>query len=320
MLMEMHVIGTNKPESYVIAFDKWLYIGDEDFILSKQNEIIEKVRELYNEGEWYLNFPQPIHYDSLDKLIVKLHSQVFDLFYGYIDGENTLRLYNKLPLNPRHSILFKKVMDNLNFTGVVYVGDEEIADRFSKELIQKSYGYHGTNTNNTPEILRIGIRPNKNSNWSVKHTDKIFFATSLNYSLGHANRSCKYFENKVAFSTLPVIIKFEIPDKAKVIQDFDIENFTGKTEKYDDVDFAYLKNKQLLNKKPLSASREFGLFGYEGVVYPKHIETLLVPKVEEVSRKFNKGFVRSEFYIRNLVEIPKEKYYEYIESVKEYLL
>lgn len=324
-LNEMILKGEDNPNSFIIAFDDSIYIGDDDYFRDKQEEILSRIKKSYdyNQTGHKLVYPDTIAYNNTVQLIEFLQNYVSDLFYGYLDENRNLYIYNKLPLSP-YSTIMNKIQRDLNLTDIKYIDKEEASRIFHKNLYNSKpiNGFHGTNLTNTKEILKNGLLTNKKSNYAVEHSDLIFLSLDKTFPIQHANKSSKLSLNTKKFKNLPVIIEFEIPDKTKLIQDFDMENLTGVEDIYKiDKYFPGMerKEKQFKSNNPMKSSKDYGLFAYKGNIYPNLIKFLYVPEINEVKRKVEKGFYRQNFQLKDMVKINKEEFNDYLNKIESFI-
>lgn len=67
----------------------------------------------------------------------------------------------------------------------------------------------------------------------------------------------------------------------------------------------------------MAASRDFGIYGYKGVILPKHIVRIKVPKVEEVQRRVDNKFFRQQFLSDDFISISKDELSNYINTINK---
>jgi len=322
VLNEMIIYGEDKPKSFIIGFDEWIYIGDDNFFDKKQDEIIAKIRKRFDDNElgYKLQYPKDLKMSSAINLIMTLQKYVHGIFYGYMDENRILYIYNHLPISP-YSALMNKIKKEIDFNGIKYIDEEEASKVFSKNLYNNKSvnAFHGTNSEIAKKILTSGLRPNKTGSYGIKHDGIVFLALDKTFSIQHANRSSELETNTKKLQYLPVIIEFDIPDKNKLIPDYDMENMTGIEQYYPVKTYGLVKSKETISNNPMRVSKDFGLFGYKGIIYPNHINNIYVPSVDEVKRRFDGGFYRQQFRLSDLIKIKKDEYNKYLDSVKEYL-
>ena len=161
-----------------------------------------------------------------------------------------------------------------------YLDGEEFLNINIEEL-KEAYFYHGTCLEYLNNILTFGIKPIEGvTNFKdIQHGDKIFITTDRSKAIFHADK-CALNVNSV-----PVILKFKVPDLNKLFPDFDLViNFYGKDSKYArDLDYHNIKVGDFVNKsmsflskedEVIDLSKKFGLYAYKGRIPSKFIESI----------------------------------------------
>lgn len=148
----------------------------------------------------------------------------------YISGDNVA-----CP-DPVTSSMLRKVVAELNLDGVHFDQPCEYED-FTP--VDKMLGglpdvlYHGTSSHHMKSIALGGITPNNPTNWSVAHPGLIFGATRPAMVMLHANRTYKKAGDP-GFVVFPVILEFKVPDKNRIVPDFDVASVVvGRTSMTD---------------------------------------------------------------------------------------
>jgi len=261
---EMVVVG-DKNNDVIIAFDKWIYFlnDDDPNIQNIKDEIATNLNfEEYNDSSDVYSLMQEISERYPDVLVGSIHDKVL-----YVQN------YSSFKLDPKSSILVKKVVDTLKLKSVtVSHGDSDIKVTKKKIVGEISdIAYHGTTSKYLDGILRKGLRPDeRESNWlkqGIQHPDKIFFTTLIGEAMGHSIMTA----NKKG--GIPIILEFKIPDKDLMIADYDVEGETGAHEFYD---YHVQSHKRTYKSKPMSLSKEFGIYGYKGNIKPVFIKNIYV--------------------------------------------
>lgn len=284
-LNEMFVIGKPVNNAIIVAFDKWIWILQEDGDL--QNKIDDIISKLPNGSMFEGN-------KQLSTFISTLSFHYKDVLVGQIQGKS-LKIINGFDtkLDPKSSNIVKKVIDQLGLTSVNYT-----KDRYNKSsYIQKDeikniipdIAYHGTTTKYLDNILKFGIRPNesKTNYKGVQHENLIFFSTRIEEAMSHAVNAS---DKKGGY---PVIIEFRISDKDLIIADFDAESDTGNNKYYPQfkkTDYSLVRNKRMIDD-PLKFSKEIGVYGYKGNIKPNNFIYLYInddPDIGNDLKKYKK--------------------------------
>jgi len=287
LMNEMLLKGKRKSgeSQEIMAFNKWIYFLDDeapDWEKTKQ-EIVAN-----------LNLEDKMDEDDLEGIdVTDLKQQVSeyvpDVLIGTVDDYNNLYVdsYVGFKLDPKSSILIKKVVKQLGIEDVEYARDDYGSETTSKYEIKgkiPDVAYHGTTSEYLDEISRIGLRPGaKESNWlagaiKIEHPDKIFFSTRFDEAQGHAQMTAG------KRGGYPMVVEFKIPDKDKMVADYDVEVQTGQHMDGDsDVTLYYTHmnkpthgSEKTHKEKPFSVSKEFGIYGYKGAIPPKFIQSYWV--------------------------------------------
>lgn len=272
LISEMLVKGKRKSNERedIMAFNKWIYFLDED---DPQYENIKK------EIVKFLDIENKVDPEDMDIYDFKqtVGEYVTDLLMGSIENnELYVDSYGTFKLDPKSSILIKKVVKQLGIENVTYPEDMESTETTVSKWEVKGkipdIAYHGTSTEYFEDIARLGLRPgSRESNWlsqGIEHPDKVFFTTRIGEAQSHsvmtANKKGGY----------PMIIEFKIPDKNKMIADYDVEVQTHEPQFYDY--HMHDPTEKTLRKKSFSVSKEFGVYGYKGNVMPINIESVYI--------------------------------------------
>lgn len=248
---------------YLIAFRDSIWIVDEDSVYDGEDP--------WSEIAQTVGLP-----DGSDINDLKNRPDV--LTGGYNTYDNTLFLISpgEGALHPVTSTLIKKVtrqlgIDNVSVEGYDYVEHEYSPNDLKGKL--PKFGYHGTSLRRLQRILKTGIVPQNMGNWGDIHTEgAIFFAVDENTPKFHSQRTAHKDRD------IPVIIKFEIPDEARIFADFDASaNLYGSTSKYTDNRYrqqGIMQQNSSENditqhhKRPQNLWKNTGVFGYDGRIPP----------------------------------------------------
>jgi len=180
-------------------------------------------------------------------------------------------------LDPKSSILVKKVFKELGLNNVVYYGGDDEFEASRHEIrgrVAKTM-FHGTSTKYLGDILKTGLRPGvSETNYKdIAHSDLIFFTSRFDEARAHAVHTA----DKVGDD--PMIVEFSLQDEAKLVPDYDINNKSEQTNVYD-----YISNKtrssgtqgEAMPGTAMAVSREMGVYGYRGRIPAKFIDSYYI--------------------------------------------
>lgn len=275
LFTEMRVVGKPTNEYNIVAAKDKIWVFPDFEVGDGKSQ--EKITDILNvlgiekESDVYHNF-----YD----LGSDLSEERRDILVGQINGDELEMSGAFETFDPQSSTLLKKVFAQLNLKTLkmnLDNGEESFYWDFQVEDSIPDMAYHGTYSDYLKDIIRLGVRPNmRDSNWGkIKHTGKIFFSTKFKTAAFHASQAVGSDKG------YPVIIKFMIPDKDRIIPDYDMEteaNPNKTTHRHYDnitselgVDFdmqADWSSDRL--------SKEMGIYGYKGAIMPKFIKEIYV--------------------------------------------
>lgn len=166
-----------------------------------------------------------------------------------------------------NSPLFRKTIDLLQKSGFPYKTYDQ-THGYDKDMEKGTsstdikFGYHGTSLKQIESILKTGIRSQDTKNFAnIEYKNVIFFDVIGDYAWSHAELKAK------KDGSIPVVIKFKIPDQSKIIPDLDVAGFTMKK-----IPAAYagtaipdgmLKDMGDI-KRPENFAKHFIAYGYQG--------------------------------------------------------
>jgi hypothetical protein len=262
MIDELHVQGDIKTAEYLVANrgNVWLFPS-------------EDVSTVEFDGN---------HFDSIYD-VIDWAEEDSSWIIGKITSDKLLYLMStggSMVLDPQTSLNLKKIVNQLKLKGVsrsAAGGEEEIDTKKSKmkgKVID--LGYHGTCSKYLRDILRTGLRPNEApSNYPqvITHEQLVFFSSRIDEAMYHAT----YTADKALGGkrqSIPIIIELTIPDKAKLVPDFDVAAKFGSSRNIDQDEYDKLQKE----KEPNQMSRETGIWGYKGRIPASFIKAVYVPK------------------------------------------
>ena len=279
-LTEMIVDGKIEDQVYMVAFERYIFLFTPEEAISSFIKIIKALRKIFPRNSFIdeisINYDSQYYSQNIEELLRELYREVRDCLAGKIEN-NILYVYGYVTLDFDHSLLFKKVLKQLDLTYY------DITNFHKDKMLSHSdiqdfpdIGFHGTSSKNLTGILKTGLdNDTSTSNWgNIKDITKgtVFFTTKSITSLFHATNTSKLNDG------IPIIIEFQIPFKDKVIADYDVEMFTGVVKFYKRKDSYF---KKAISNKPLSLSKHFGIYGYRGKILPNKFTAIWIPKEQK---------------------------------------
>lgn len=275
-LNEMLVIG-NKPKEndHIIAFDKWIWIlSEEDQELqTKMEDIVDKLSAVESGDIEYIKNNIG---DDIWSFLQAVIENFGDVLVGQVNGKNLYLHKGQFQLDPKSSVLIKKVVTQLKLSKASYMDDAESTTvNVTKKKITgniPSIAYHGTSSNYFDKIMRTGLRASQaDSNYEkqgIVHYDLVFFSTRFGEAMDHGIYTANLKGGR------SIVLELEIPNKNLVIPDYDVEKLTGTDQYYSDI---YGKaNGTSYKKDPFKLSKEFGIYGYKGRIPASFIKKVYV--------------------------------------------
>ena len=258
ILSEMFVKGDPEGENIVAYRENIWRMGD-----IPSDEVRDDINNSVGiEAEW------EGFYDLKDELDNENRMDV--LFGTLLEGGKTLHLdqIGSFKLDPKSSILVKKVVKELGARKIVYPadynwGDEEEVPFYGARGKVADVMYHGTTSNYLENILKFGLVPgeSKTNYEGISHPNAVFFSSRIEEAQHHAVHTA----GKVGGD--PVIVNLKVPDPDLLIPDYDVDMGAGDTGCFDYICHT-LRSRQAgnLDTDSFSLSREVGVYGYKGRV------------------------------------------------------
>lgn len=295
-ITEMIVHGTISNNKFVIAFQKDIFIFNDDDLYDELPTILQQLKEYLPEYRIDISLTN----DTLDiyEVFEILVDRVNDIVCAKLTND-TLIVY-KGKIDNRNSLLIYKIVHQFKIT---YVYDEDVF--YDETLIEPTIldrfpnvGFHGTSSTYLTSILRSVLNQSgTNKNWNfvlVKEIEgRIYFTTKSITALFHANRTT----DKIVKSGVPIIIEFVIPDKNRIVPDRDVIKYTGITKGTESA------KRTSISQKPLSLSKELGIYAYDERVPASFIQAIWIPAV----KKHTQGFFPDKYTQTDFIRVqPKE--------------
>jgi len=264
--------------------DKKLVIvwKDKMFLFDVDSDLTEIINHLQKHAGFDFDPEGEDGYDLISYIGGEMPPDVLSGEY-YLD-DKTFRLLGMGKSNPITSTILKKVLKYLDIKKfTTYDEDDEIS--FSKK---KNIGdipsiiYHGTNTENLPTILKFGLEAGRGkSNFGhrdIYHEKEVFFAASFHDAKFYANNAIydkgKSRQYEKIPGIYPVILEFTVPDRDKVVPDFDAE-LSSKHQRHYDHPISRPED-NTSDMKPMALSKEIGKFGYSGRIPASFIKWVYI--------------------------------------------
>lgn len=285
LITEMRLTG-NKSDSYEVLAHKgdiWVWSGDLPTEMASQmsKHFGEKIED--------------------NNRLHRLIDDRPDILFGYVRN-GSLHLINSgagegVFHDPRSSLLIRKVVQRLGLDNVTYNspdqnGDDSRSvevDRFDVIGDIPEIVYHGTAGGYLRGILSTGLRGDTDeTNWREvgKLEGKVFLTVSPQNAEFHARNASENTQ------TPPVVLGVRIPDRNKIVPDFDIlrifdDPSSDRTDKHGYTDAAYaIKNRSYDRDRrekladyaaKTNFTRDMGIMAYEGRIPPKFIVSISIP-------------------------------------------
>jgi len=264
--------------------------------LSEYEEIDENIRKEINEK---LGTKEWLDFNDLREELDELER--FDVLIGTLD-DGDLYIYNTtLTMDPKSSVLVKKVTKELKLNNVYLyaeeIGDEERIPRYIMKGKTIDVAYHGTSTKYLQSILKFGIAPNKEkSNYKdIEHPDAIFFSSRFLEAKNHATHTATKNGGD------PMILEFKIPNKNLLIPDYDVDIKSGESGIYDYIPSRVREDNASnseMKGSSNSLSREFGIYGYKGRIPSSFIDFYYILMNSDENYEEDTSYKSKEHYTK----------------------
>jgi len=307
IISEMFVKGDPEGENIVAYRANIWRMGD-----IPSDEVREDINKSVGiETEW------EVFHDLKDELEGENRMDV--LLGTIVEGGKTLHIdqVGSFKLDPKSSILVKKVVKELGIRKIVYPmdyswGDEEEVPFYGAKGKIADVMYHGTTSNYLENILKFGLVPGKSkTNYEgISHPDAVFFSSRFEEAQHHAVHTAE----KVGGD--PIIVNLKVPDPDLLVPDYDVDMGAGDTGCYDYI-CQTLRDKQAggLDTDSFSLSREVGVYGYKGRVPASAIfEYDILMNAEETMRPVDMADARAGEFM----QATPEEAATYIETKNEF--
>ena len=253
-LNELKVIGDpNQDDYHIISFrDKiWIIEDSEEIPIDMQKDIMNTV---------FFNVPSDVFKDvasdldynasSIEDFVEFLEgSGKSDIVVGQVTTRGGGKTLNTIEVGeyktPESSIALKKIVKQLGILDVSDYNGESVG-RYRMEGKMPRDLYHGTSAKFLPQILKFGLVPvrydalkdydRKTNFGEISNEDRIFFTASFNKAIYYSTNSARKNGGE------PLIIKFRVPDKSKLVPDYDVAIGQQKGETGRELDDEYEKN------------------------------------------------------------------------------
>jgi len=245
-----------------------------------------------------------------------VHEHKPEALVGHVDGDHLVMTSQSDYRHGRGSRLLHSLLRELNLSGARMDDFGDTSEEMSAGEVTGDLPdalLHGTTSEHMPGILRKGLTADETrSNYSlgrtdesaIEHGDTVFLTESPSKAEYHAvnavhqlgvrrtpGRGSPYF-TRDAQAGFPVIVEFTIPDKAKLVPDYDIDVWSesgegsfGQTERQRQKrrDTGYDPRTE---EDPFRLSKKFGIFGYRGRIPASFIKSIMIFTGERESDGF----------------------------------
>ena len=231
---------------------------------------------------------------------------------GYIDGGVLRQTGSDDYRHGRGSRLLRSLLKQLGLRGTTsenidsgeaeHIPSREVTGRLPDSLL------HGTTSEHMPSILRKGLTADETkSNYAagrlpeniIRHPDTVFLAESPVKAAYHAENAVHQegvrrspgrqdpYSTRRAEAGFPVIVEFTIPDKAKLVPDYDVDTWSDAGEgSYEQTETFRQKKRERgyqprTEEDPFKLSRKFGLFGYRGRIPASFVKSIMIRTGED---------------------------------------
>jgi len=220
---------------------------------------------------------------------------------GYKDEDDYLVLSGGSDYrHGRGSRLLRSVLRELGLDGARTpnlsgdIGEEiparEVTGRMPESLL------HGTSSVHMPGILRKGLTADETrSNYEmqdIRHADTVFLTENPVKAAYHADNACQQEGARQTGQRspyglarpagFPVIVEFAVPDKAKLVPDYDIDVWSETGEgSFEQTERSRERSRERgydarTEEEPFKLSRKFGIFGYRGRLPAAFIKSIML--------------------------------------------
>lgn len=210
-----------------------------------------------------------------------------DIVFAHLQ-DSSLQIYKSgsFQLDPKSSVQIKKLAKHLGANRVTYSDMEDEFETFGDDISGDipDAAFHGTSSEYFINLLRIGLRPRVDTDaqgnydkQGIGHYEDIFFTTRFDEAHGHATHTA------VNAGGVPIVLEFRIPDKNKIIPDYDVETMSNiDVTSYQHIDPSVHSRVKKGPLKPERLAKEVGIYGYKGAIPPKFFTAVYVGREVEI--------------------------------------
>lgn len=198
--------------------------------------------------------------------------EILDLIVGGIE-DNYLHIQGGDYRNSTDSADIKKILKELNLKGVKVINTEPETGEEDHFTDEEGKYYHGTCLKFLNNIYKKGIQPNDISNFGdIKTKGMVFFTSNYEKAVWHSKKAAS------VNNSYPCVIELRVPDKSKMIVDFDLANaYYSDDSKIKDIGYEPNKNRYRNNyDTKRDISNKIGVFGYKGRIPSNHIDKAII--------------------------------------------
>lgn len=283
LICELFIVNLDEHVNFIIAYKDIVWVMNKNKINSYKKIILDKIMSGHPykdrmKNHSFSNFEEYI-YDNLKDVLVA----------DYDKNKKEITLPNALN-SPTTNPLLKKVVKELGIEKINYTAGHYDSIVFGKKDLLGDYPeifYHGTLYEYLPKIKKYGLVPSFDSGIKglsskvpQRHkkqlTDKVYLSVSIQeaklYAEGIAD-SADYLGVKLKSYT-PMVIELKVPDKAKLVPDYDVDSGASKsTYKHSNA----TKNSAMTFSGSSEKSGKYvGLIAYHGRIPSNFIQKIIV--------------------------------------------
>ena len=269
----------------------------------------------------FLNLEEHLDLDDADahslQDAVKEHKP--EVLTGYVDGDQLVMTSQSDYRHGRGSRLLRSLLREMGLSGARMDDYGETSEEIPVGEVTGSLPdtlLHGTTSEHMLGILRKGLtadetRSNyelgRTSEGAIRHPDTVFLTESPGKAEYHAVNAVHQlgvrrspgqrveYGSPRAKAGFPVIVEFSVPDKAKLVPDYDVDMWSDVGEgSFEQTENQRQKRRETgrdprTQEDPFKLSRKFGIFGYRGRIPASFIRSIMIFTGEEESEGFQPG-------------------------------
>ncbi len=240
-----------------------------------------------------------------------------EVLVGHVDGDQLVMTSHSDYRHGRGSRLLENLLRELGLSGARMDDHGETSEDIPAGEVAGDLPdtlLHGTTSEHMPGILRKGLTADETrSNYelgrvgenAIRHGDTVFLtenpgkaeyhAVNAVHQLGARRSPAKRYDpysTRRAEAGFPVIVEFAIPDKSRLVPDYDVDVWSEAGEgSFNQTERQRQKQRDTgyhprTEEDPFKLSRKFGIFGYRGRIPAAFIKSIMIWTGEEEAEGF----------------------------------